>query len=120
MQKVVWLILAILLLSCHKDPMVQRGFLPLEVFNWSIDEELNQLTIKFAPEDVTANPISSVIVRIRVDAIDLENVYSNPMVKVDIDELSPYHDRKVIELKWIPSLELTPDTLEFVRVYLKF
>ncbi len=119
MRKYVWLVLALIFLSCHKDPMLHRGYVAVETFNWNVDEDLNQLNIKLSPSDAPLEAISSLLVHIRVDQIDLENEFINPTIRMDTNEMSPYHGTKIIEKKWIPSLVISATTLEFVRVYVK-
>ncbi|MBN2009243.1 hypothetical protein JW960_07845 [candidate division KSB1 bacterium] len=119
MKKHSLVLLLLFLLSCHKDPMIKQGFKEVKLFQWTVNEGLNQLTIKFSPADVPVESIETMIIRIQVDEIELENIYRTPTVKIDNDEDSPYHGRKVVEKTWIPSLEISATTLEYVSVYIK-
>ena len=119
MKKIRWIFLIFLLLACHKDPMLQQGFIDLEVFQKAVNEEMNQLTVKFSPTDVKLDQIEMLIIRISVDQIELENIVKTPTVKIDGDDDSIYKGRKIIETTWIPSIEISKDNLEFVKVYVK-
>jgi hypothetical protein len=119
MKTYSWFILLILIFSCHKNQLMQDGLKEVKLFQWTVNEEMNQLTVKFSPDDMLMETVETVIVRISVEQLELENIYQTPTIKIDPDDMSPYHGRKIVELNWIPSLDITPTNVEYVRVFVK-
>ena len=96
--------------------MIQQGFTKTTDFDWKVIEAENKLNIKYWP---TADTLSTVIVKIKVEGIDLENTFRNPTVKLDNDKKSPYIGTKCVEESWIPAITITNTNIEDVRLYVK-
>lgn len=120
MNKILFtLCVFISLCQCHKDIMLKQGYREIENFYWNVDNELNKLQIKFLPSETHVDTIGTVIIRIRVDQIDVENIYKNPTVKIDLEEGSIYYKQKIIEEFWIPAIEINNENIEEIKLFIK-
>ena len=106
-------------LFCHKDIMMQEGYIEIVDFELKIDKELNQLNVKFCPFNTQIDSVTRVIMKINVDGIELENIYENSTIILANDKDSKYFGQKIIETNWIPSLDVTTDGFKGVRLYIK-
>lgn len=109
----------LIFLSCYKDIMLKQGFVEVKVFNYKFNEEENKLDIKFWLADVPLDSILNVVLKVRVEGIDLENSFNNPTVILDMEENSLHKGSKCIEQSWIPAITTKKENIEKVRLYVR-
>ena len=109
----------IILISCQKDILLKEGFNELNVFDWKVNEEENKIDIKFWLVESPIDSISNVVVKVRIDGIDLENSFNNPTVILDTEENSLHKGQKCIEHSWIPAITTTTKNVEEIKLYVK-
>lgn len=99
--------------------MLQRGFYEIKNFEWNVVEEENKLNVKLWLADSPVDTISTLIIKIKVEGIDLENTSKNPMVRLDIEEKSLRKGEKCIEKSWIPAISITKTNIEEIHLFVK-
>ncbi len=113
------ILLGLLFFCCHKDPMTGQDFFEIKKFEWSVEENFNQLNIKIWLLDCPVENVAMTQVKIKVENIYLQNSFDNPMVIIDNDEGSVRKGEKCIKVNWSPTLTISPQNIEEIRIYIK-
>ena len=113
------ILLGFLFLFCHKDIMLQNGYVEIKQYDWKVNEAENVLNLKYWLIESPVDTIKSMMIKLNVEGIDLENTFTNLTVKLDNDKNSLHTGTKCVEASWSPAIQITKKNIKKIRVYIK-